>query len=101
MTSEWNRKQNIAIVVFLFTFLQTWAEKLGLEWTHHVVLNKDSSFHLYWTPTENEILFKIEVSLCVQRCILISHYSFNHIVLGSNSRLRCCRVLSKWWDEGI
>ena len=36
-----------------------------LKWTHHVVLDRDSMFHLLWTPNQDTIMFELQVSLAI------------------------------------
>ena len=53
-----------------------------LKWTHHVVLDRDSMFHLLWTPNQDTITFELQVSLAiflnnfVEKQILIIMYLF-------------------------
>lgn len=69
MTTFLNVLQTIPFLS-LFVVLQTWGDRFGQEWTHHVVLNKDNLFHLYWTPSEKDIVFKIEVRAKMKRVFL-------------------------------
>lgn len=31
------------------------------SWTHHLILDKDSKFQLFWLPTPQKITFEIQV----------------------------------------
>ena len=33
------------------------------KWTHHIVLDKQNRFHLFWEPLDDEIKFEIQVKL--------------------------------------
>ena len=45
----------IAVLTTLVPFL------VHAKWTHHLVLDRENMFHLSWTPTEDNIIFEIQV----------------------------------------
>ena len=46
----------VKIIVFMLAWLTAEA-----KWTHHLVLDQQELFHLFWTPSEETIRFEIQV----------------------------------------
>ena len=46
----------VKIIVFMLAWLTAEA-----KWTHHLVLDQQDLFHLFWTPSEETIRFEIQV----------------------------------------
>lgn len=34
----------------------------GFQWTHHLVLDRQNMFHLFWLPEDNQVTFQLQVS---------------------------------------
>ena len=45
----------------LFCFMVTNLVQ-SLKWTHHVILDRESMFHLFWTPLNETIRFELQVN---------------------------------------
>ena len=81
----------IFIVLTLVPFLN------AAQWTHHLVLDRENMFHLFWTPSEENIIFEIQVKYFSY--VLIR--SVKNVFLGANTRI--CRhwIFFSWGHERV
>ena len=81
----------------LFCFMVTNLVQ-SLKWTHHVILDRESMFHLFWTPLNETIRFELQVNYSADsnKCAvwninnragyyigLVGHYIKNHVLFNN------------------